>query len=172
MVEFEFEGTIYVLNNRGEWMRNNEVVYQGLQRRIRRAFDEAHPLSDDYVEGMMQRADELINAGDYSDARTMYEHILTNQNTTIRYINYILPRLSSCYRNLNMPNESIALYERYRSDNRYLSSPFLTSVGAAYMDLGKTDEARRAADHAYALNHGQASRELRSLYGRINAAEF
>ena len=171
MVEFEFEGRIYVLDNRNQWTLNHEIVHQGLQRILNRAYEQTHPLNDAYIEGIMQRADEMLNTEDYMSATPLYERALTNENATIGYINYILPRLSSCYRKLNMPNRSIVLLENYRNDFRFLSPALLTSVGAAYMDLNNPEKAREMANWAYALSHGRASMELHNLYSRINAAE-
>jgi tetratricopeptide (TPR) repeat protein len=82
----------------------------------------------------------------------------------------ILASLSSCYRQINHPEKSLALWSQYEDKYFLITPPFLTSIGAAFMDRGDIHTAKRMAGRAFALNNYYADIELSNLYRRINSA--
>ena len=169
MLELEFEGVIYILTPRG-WAQNGEIVHQQLQQRLFAKWEELNPIETLRVTNIMEMADYLKNAGLYNTAVRYYKAAVVHEDARTDYIRNILPSLSSCYRKLKLPQESILLYGRYNQPE-YISVAFLTSIGAAYLDLGHVTLARQFANRAFALNGGNADLELRALYAHIHAME-
>ncbi len=52
-----------------------------------------------------------------------------------------------------------------------MSPTLLTSIAAAYCDIGDVEEARRMANSARAMQGGNSSKELISVYARIKSLE-
>ena len=88
-------------------------------------------------------------------------------------IGYILPRATSNYRKIGKPQLAIQLANKYidKYGDDVISSALLTSMAAAYCDLGELKDARKYADRAKARSAGKSSPELVSLYTRLKRLE-
>ncbi len=86
-----------------------------------------------------------------------------------REAKYFLPTLCSLYRKAEMSNAAISLYyyviEKYGSNVE--SAPLLTSVSAAFMDVGNISVAERLKGRAFLLNGGTESSELSAFNQRF-----
>lgn len=84
-----------------------------------------------------------------------------------RDVNIILAILSSNYRLINEPLKAIELTEKFKSD--YWNVSFLTSIAAAYCDVGDFNKAKKYANMAYAKQGGgvKYKNELSLVYKRI-----
>lgn len=118
--------------------------------------------------------EELVSAGDsYKKSHTQnlaikcYEKTLEKcDDKTVRYI---LPSLTSCLRRQGKANEVILIFTKMRTKwgSKMLSSAALTSIAAAYCDLGEYENAKKCCNRAYAMSNGNSSGELKAVYGRI-----
>ncbi len=104
----------------------------------------------------------------FTQCRDMCEYGLEKFKNidNIDFIRIVLPILSSCYRNMKLPNSAIDLYKKY-NNRAYSSGAYLTSIAAAYCDVENFEEALKCANRAYAI--GEHSIELSLVYKRIKA---
>lgn len=82
----------------------------------------------------------------------------------------VFPIITSCYRALKEPQKAIDFWmENKKIFSSCLSVPLLTSLAAAYCDVGNYDLAKYCADRAYAKQGGSKNyqTELSLVYGRI-----
>lgn len=82
----------------------------------------------------------------------------------------VFPIITSCYRSLGQPQKAIDFW----MENKYifascLSVPLLTSLAAAYCDVGNYELAKKCANKAYAIQGGSLNyqTELSLVYQRI-----
>ena len=113
-------------------------------------------------------ADGYKKSQSFTMAIKAYEKAI-EKTGEVKEIKYILPRITSCYRKDNRPDDAIALYTKICSEYGYdiLDSVLLTSVSAAYIDIGEYVKAKKCADRAYAMSQGNISDELKSVYARL-----
>ena len=85
---------------------------------------------------------------------------------------YLLPRISSCYRSNGQPKKAINTFIRAVEmfGESIASHVFLTSVAAAYCDIGDYESAKKCCNKAYAKLNGQRNDELSLVYKRIQKA--
>lgn len=86
------------------------------------------------------------------------------------FVNSMLPILTSMYRLTGQPKLAIETAEKYGAYGMmYASVPLLTSVAAAYCDLGDFLNAKKFADRAYARQGGSTGEqtELSLVYQRL-----
>ena len=82
----------------------------------------------------------------------------------------VFPIITSCYRALKKPQKAIDFWMENKSIfTSCLSVPLLTSLAAAYCDIGNYVLAKKCADRAYAIQGGSKNyqTELSLVYGRI-----
>ncbi len=82
----------------------------------------------------------------------------------------VFPSLCSCYRAMGKPEKAISFWMENRAIfSCCLSSPLLTSLAAAWCDLGQYDKALKCANRAYAMQGGTKNyiTELSKVYARI-----
>ncbi len=82
----------------------------------------------------------------------------------------VFPMITSCYRAIGQPQKAIDFWmENKPIFASCLSTPLLTSLAAAYCDVGNYVLAKKCADKAYALQGGSKfyQTELSLVYGRI-----
>ena len=86
------------------------------------------------------------------------------------FIKTVLPILTSSYRLMGTPQKAIDFWQGHLSIFKgYSSTALLTSLAAAYCDVGDYAQAKKYADCAYALQGGGQgyNNELSWVYGRI-----
>ena len=163
------------------------VIYQGIQyRRLDKHWvDERYLAVSEELQDILNKAyletlnldlldsRELIQRGDQCKATgsvflaiQLYEKAI--QRGTTADARGVLPRLTSCYRKQGFPKKAIdcAVELRHRFGPDILSPVTLTSLAAAYCDLGEWALARKCADRAYASG-AKGAGELRAVYERI-----
>ena len=152
---------------KGKWVDKNGMVVSHLQKTLDNLFAKQQAMDN-------MTAEELIAEGDkYKEGKTShlaikyYEAAL--KSGTINTHRFVLPKLTSCYREQGRPKKAIELYEQAKAlyGEKSMSHPLCTSVAAAYCDIGDYEDAKKCADKAFAMNGGKASGELTSVYGRI-----
>lgn len=74
----------------------------------------------------------------------------------------------SVLRKSNRSQEAIQFWENYKSGGGRDTAVILTTLGAAYLDLGDGLEADRCARRAYGMSGGRASGPLQNLFNAIN----
>lgn len=113
---------------------------------------------------------ELKIAELYSTCQTAVSFGLNKFTDSVDYYSTVFPIITSCYRALGQPQKAIDFWMENRSLFWCcLSTPLLTSLAAAYCDVGDYVSAKGCADRAYALQGGGKgyNTELSPVYGRI-----
>lgn len=98
------------------------------------------------------------------------EYGLGKFSDSFEYYKVVFPIITSCYRALNQPQKAIDFWmENKKIFSTCLSVPLLTSLAAAYCDVGDYVLAKKCADRAYAIQGGSLNyqSELSLVYGRI-----
>lgn len=163
----EFEGKRYTRRN-SKWLDdNNKIVCKMMQDRLNKIHSESLDFSEMSVQSAIQNGDKYKQSSTYGLAIKCYEYALpkANWNNTA----YILPRLSSCYRKQKMPWKAVGLLvfaEEYYGEEM-ITEVFLTSIAAAYCDLGEFDKAKLCCNKAFKLSGCVCSDELQAVYDRI-----
>lgn len=175
MDELFYNGNIYTRRRNGRWTLRNEVVPETMQRTLQREWERIQKYEEWPLEVLWEEGGRAQNAGDWHGAIRYYEEALKREPAR-NEIHYMLASLSSCYRKVKEPEKCIALLEHYDGRNTefdmpYISAPFLTSVSAAYMDLGNVEKARETANRARMLSAGHPAPELLNLLRSIINAE-
>lgn len=118
------------------------------------------------VDELINEGDKFKNTGAAGLAIKHYNAALAKSDSFEK--KYILPRISSAYRIQGNSIKAIELYKEYENDDGIITSALLTSISAAYCDLGDNENAINCAHKAQAHNLGIVSRELLNVYERIS----
>ncbi len=172
MDELLFNGKLYKRRNRHKWTYNNEVVPETTQRQLNAAWESREDWTTWSQERLTNEGRKCKESGDITRAIRYFELLIT-RDPEGPDVKSVLASLSSCYRDsrINQPERCIELFERYKIyGNRFMSSAFLTSIAAAYLDINDLFSAKAAADRACALNGGRQDFNLAAVYQRLHAA--
>ena len=99
------------------------------------------------------------------------EYGLGKFSASTDYYKTVFPIITSCYRNIGKPEKAIAFWmENKEIFKNCLSVPLLTSLAAAYCDVGQYEIALKCAQKAYAMQGGSKNyaTELSNVFHRIN----
>lgn len=113
---------------------------------------------------------ELKLAEKYNRCLKTINYGLKKFTESFSYYQVVFPIITSCYRALGQPQKAIDFWERNkRLFSSCLTVPLLTSLAAAYCDVGDYEKATKCANRAYAMQGGaqSGSTELSGVYGRI-----
>ena len=113
---------------------------------------------------------ELKSAEFFNPCLNVIFYGLTKFSASHYYKKTVLPIITSCYRLIGTPQKAINFWlEKKDIFQDCVSAPLLTSLAAAYCDIGKYDFAKKYADRAYALQGGsqEYETELSIVYRRI-----
>ena len=169
MVTMEFEGRKYKRYN-GNWIDSDYVIAPLIvQEALDKRYAKSLSLEQFSVKELVALADDFKNNESYLLAEKHYREALSRPNIEWNDRKYIYPRLTSCLRLLDRPQEAVDLYWKIKKKygNTMMTDGLLTSVAAAYCDLKQYDEARKRANQAHAMVNGKSSPELISVYARI-----
>lgn len=166
MDRITYNGKVYTRRTT-KWTDGNEIVCETMQRKLNKAFEEHVDITSLSFDSLCDKGALYKENGDYMRAIAYFERALLI-NPYWYGVRRILASLSSCYRLINHPEKSLALWSQYEDRSFLITPPFLTSIGAAYMDHGDVFTARRMAGRAFVLNGYYADLELSNLYRRIN----
>ncbi len=89
-----------------------------------------------------------------------------------RWVTYILPVLTSSYREMGRPDQAVNVAKECTSKVKCASAQLCTSLASAYCDLGDYDRAKKFIDKAYAMQGGGVGfkNEISLVYKRIEKA--
>ncbi len=124
------------------------------------------------ISEIIESAQNMKDDGDLIYSQMLFKEIM-ERSDDLRVIRSVFPRYTSILRKLDKPREAIELFEKneYSYGKSIVSPALLTSIAAAYCDIGDFIEARDKADYAMALCNGNAGKELISVYARIKSLE-
>ena len=163
----EYNGEVYRRTN-AKWVDSRNItVHESLQRTLNRLYLETVDYSSYSVEELVKEGDRLKESSSYQSAIAFYEKATLECDE--KTLNYILPRITSCYRKCNMPRKVIELFSLTRSKygTGFITPVLLTSVAAAYCDLKEYENALRCCKWAYRNFGGEFSSSLSNVWARI-----
>ena len=165
-----FEGQTYT-RQREKWVDSrNMVVHEGLQKDLNREYAKQLDPASLTLDECVSHGDCFKNSSSTGLALKFYEAAVNraDRNTMA----YILPRMTSCYRQNGMPQKAIDIlsYASNTFGKDMVTPVLLTSVAGAYCDIGDYTRAKKCCDRAYAQLHGKRSDELSLVYNRIKKA--
>ena len=123
--------------------------------------------------------DELLKTGDqYKETHSLGLAVrcyrVAFEKADMYGIKLILPRLTSCFRQMGRPQDAIEVLTEAagRFGSCVMSVPLYTSAAAAYCDMGQYRLARKACNRAFVLSKvlskdGRIDGELKAVFGRI-----
>ena len=167
MDKIEYNGEIYRRTN-SKWVDSrNLVVYESLQKTLNDLYIETLDYSAYSVEDLVKEGDKFKDSSSYKSAITFYEKALAICDEVT--MKYILPRITSCYRKCNMPKKVVELFSLIKREYGvgFITPVLLTSVAAAYCDLGEYDNALRCCKWAYRNFGGEFNANLSGVWARI-----
>jgi tetratricopeptide (TPR) repeat protein len=162
----EYKGEIYTRRN-AKWIDSRHlVVCETLQRVLNLLYLEQLDYSQYSTRDLVVEGDKFKESSSYQSAISFYEKALEDCDEVTHQ--YILPRITSCYRKNNMPRKVIDLFSetkrKYGTD--FITPVLLTSVAAAYCDLKEYENALRCCKWAY-KTFGEFNPNLSNVYARI-----
>lgn len=165
-----FEGQTYTRQSE-KWVDSrNMVVHEGLQKDLNREYAKQLDPASFSLDECVSHGDRFKNSSSTSLALKFYEAAVkrADRNTMA----YILPRMTSCYRQNGMPQKAIDIltYASNTFGKDMVTPVLLTSVAGAYCDIGDYARAKKCCDRAYAQLNGKRSDELSLVYKRIKKA--
>lgn len=171
MDKYLLDDEVYYYKN-GRWVdSDNMSVPTSLVSRLNRLLTNSENLSEKSVVELIELFDKAKKADNTQLALKAVEAAI--EKADVAEIKSLLPRATSIYRNLGKSQKAIDMMEHYIEiyDKSIISQALLTSVAAAYCDIGKLDMARKYANKAKASYAGQSSPELINVYARLKSLE-
>ena len=168
MQKYELNGETYYYKN-GKWLDSRFLaVPSELCRKLNKLkVDEISPQSVEDLFTYLYQSNEANNTNTQLKDKVI-AHIL-EKATSDNSLRYVLPRLSSFYRQTGESFKSIRLFDDY--DEKYgseiWSAPFFTSLAAAYCDMGDIEKAKTFVNRAIEADGGKCSEELGNVRERI-----
>jgi len=121
------------------------------------------------VNDLVKKASQHIDDGEFDQAIPLLEEAYSwSFNDADK--NKLLALMSTCYRVTNQPQKALELFEKAKALGLNLRPDFLTSVGAAYLDLGDMENAKSLAGQAearYTAYYRPIPEDLTVLKNRI-----
>ena len=167
MEQVEYKGEIYTRCN-SKWVNSKHiVVHEALQNYLNHLYSQSDNLKTHSVQELIAEGDQFKESGSFQLAISYYEQAITNCDRIT--LSYILPRITSCYRECNMPQKTIDLlaHAKRKYGENIVSSTLLVSVAAAYCDLGEYQNAEKCCAWAYKKFGNKVSPHLRKVWARI-----
>lgn len=171
-MEFVYNGKKYERRN-SKWVDSDHMVVPAfLQRTLNQLTHSEEDLCEMDYEAAKREGDKLKESESFALAIKYFDRAL-EKSESLHEASYILPRITACYRKLNMPKKVIETLAdaKERWGVVIINEALLTSVAAAYCDLGEPTSAIRCCKWAYRVlkekMHDQ-SRELSLVFLRAN----
>ena len=124
---------------------------------------------DDF-ERLVNKGDEAYKKDDYNKAVICYEDAFKIATEANKFkIKSLLPMMARCYRKTGNPSSVIDLATDAKKEfgRDVITSVFLTSIAATYLDLGNHSNARKCVDAAIKLENGRISGPLQLVIDRL-----
>lgn len=168
----EYQGRIYTRRN-SKWVDADSLVVPVYLQHILNtlAFSE-EDLSELSYEDAKKEGDKYKASESYSLAIRFYEDALKKAGDAPK-VSAILPRITSCYRKEGKPRKVIELMAEAKASFGVgiLNKALLTSVAAAYCDVGEPENAIKCCRWAYRVlkeENDEYSIQLSSVFARAN----
>ena len=155
--EIVYENKVYYKRN-GKWYDNSYCeVPTGIQNKLNSVYNQSINYDILNYSTIIEIADGFKKSNSFIMAINTYEKAI-EKTEKVDDIKYILPRITSCYRRNNQEYKAIELYKKICQKYGYeiLNEVLLTSIAAAYCDLGEFENARKCANKAYAIAGGKS----------------
>lgn len=167
VAEVIYKGKTYTRNN-SKWVdKDCMVVHEALQRELNRIYLQTTDFSSYGLKELIDEGDKFKASYTYEPAIAFYEKAieLCDEET----LKYILPRITSCYRQEKRPKKAIELfsYAKRKFGEDFITPVLLTSVAAAYCDLQEYENAFRCCRWAYKRFEGNSDPNLSNVFARI-----
>ena len=168
----EYNGKTYYRNN-SKWVDEDclvvPVYLQNILNTLTYHENNAYDMS---YEEAKKEGDKCKKSETYPLAIKYYEYALKKADSFKR-VSVVLPRITSCYRKTNQPKKVIELLSDMKAHygETIINEALLTSVAAAYCDLGEPENAIRCCKWAYKVlktNTTESSIELANVFIRAN----
>lgn len=162
-----YMGELFFFNKK--WSRYDDKIYGvKFQEKLSKTYDKRFPFGKFTTVQLIERARKAKDAKKYDIAKSYFEIALLKSSIS-EASNYI-SELASLYRKLHRPNAVIELYKYIckRHKNFYFPNSFLTSLSAAYLDIGNKEKALKYAGEVYGRFGAKKDKELEKIYFRIN----
>lgn len=172
MDTYKYEGKVYTRSNL-KWVdKDHMVVPVYLQNILNVLFYRDQDLSQMSYDDAKREGDKAKQSESYQLAVKYYECALENADS-MASVSVVLPRLTSCYRQMNQPSKVIELLSEMKSTygEEIINEALLTSVAAAYCDLGEPENAIKCCKWAYRVlkaHTSESSFELANVFMRAN----
>ncbi len=167
----EYQGKLYTRNN-SKWVDKDHMVVPAYLQHILNTLTFQEDIDSISYEEAKSEGDKYKASESYNLAIKYYEVALKKADNFPR-VSVILPRITSCYRKVGKPRKVIELLseakDKYGED--IINKALLTSVAAAYCDLGEPENAIRCCKWAYKVlksESGEHSAELSNVFIRAN----
>ena len=168
----EYNDKTYYKNN-SKWVDEDCLVVPVYLQNILNTltYNESNAYDMSYEEAKKE-GDKCKKSETYPLAIKYYEYALKKADSFKR-VSVVLPRITSCYRKTNQPQKVIELLSDMKAHygETIINEALLTSVAAAYCDLGEPENAIRCCKWAYKVlktNTTESSIELANVFIRAN----
>ncbi len=170
MEKITFEGENYYFNKGVIYDESFIEIPESIAKKILREYYKEIKYESFDQNSLLEHVKQLKISGFYKECLDVIEFTLNKYFDSIDLYRLTFPIITSCYRALGEPQKAIDFWLNNRSIFRScLSVPLLTSVSAAYCDVGDYETAKKYANKAYALQGGGKNyqTELSLVYQRI-----
>lgn len=119
---------------------------------------------------LLQKGDEAYKKDDYNNAVLCYEDAFKIATVENKYkFKSVLSMMGRCYRKIGSSASVIdlATEAKKKFGKDVITSVFLTTIAAAYADLGEFSHARKCVDAAINLENGRISGTLQAVIDRL-----
>lgn len=166
-MEIIYNGHIYTRRD-GKWISENQsVAPKSLQADLNNLFFETINSEDLSTNQLIKMGDDFKRNNSEHLAIKCYKKALGE--CCENEVRYVLPRLTSCLRIQGKSKEVIETFSNIKKKwgSKLFNEALLTSISAAYCDLGEYENAKKCADIAFSKGGYKASYELKIVYNRI-----
>lgn len=171
MEEYYLDGEKYFFKN-GKWLTSS---YGVVPLAMASKLNKLKLRDDDFESKSMEELLKIIDGARASENIQLASKILevAIDKATVQEIRNLLPRLTSNYRRMGMPQIAIDVSKSYTDvhKKKVWSPALFTSLAAAYCYLDDFVTGRKFANLAKSISGTEASPELISVYKRIKEAE-
>lgn len=124
----------------------------------------------DEFERLVNEGDEAYKKDDYNKAVICYEDAFKIATDVNKFkMKSLLPMMARCYRKIGNPASviNLAADAKKKFGRETITSVFLTTIAAAYLDLGDHPDARKCVDAAIKFENGRISGPLQLVIDRL-----
>lgn len=145
----EYNGKVYTRKNL-KWVDKDHFVVPTYLQHILNTLSFDEDMSALSYTEVVKEGDRYKASESYTLAVKYYEAAIS-KTENISGISVVLPRITSCYRKIGTPRKAIELLSKTKAEHGedFINSVLLTSVAAAYCDLGEPENALRCCRWAY-----------------------